>query len=98
RGTPVPLACPDCQGPLFEIKDGKLIQFHCLVGHTFSPLSLSAAHADALERALWITIRMLRERLSFQQVLAHKQPNGPQREPTRLAEEMATIERDITLL
>jgi len=98
RGTPVPLVCPDCEGPLFEIRDGELVQFHCLVGHTFSPVSLSAAHADALERAVWVTIRMLRERLTFQQLLAQKQPDGPPRSPAYIAEEVARIEQDIKLL
>ena len=57
-----------------------------------------AAHADALERALWVTIRMLRERLTFQQVLAKKYPEGPLATQTRISEDMATIERDISLL
>lgn len=96
QGVPVPLACPECSGPMYQVKDDKLVQFHCLVGHTFSPLSLTAAHADVLERALWMAIRMFNERLAFQHLLSEKQPtpNGS----THIAEDVAGIEQDISLL
>src|SRR5436189_86954 len=32
-GNQIPLACPECNGPIYEIKDGDLAQFECLVGH-----------------------------------------------------------------
>jgi len=62
-GNPIPLSCPDCDGPLFEVRNGKLTRFHCLVGHTFSPNSLTEAHSNALQRAIWKGIRTLNERL-----------------------------------
>ena len=41
----------------YETREGKLIKFNCQIGHSFSPESLTEAHTDALERALWIAIR-----------------------------------------
>jgi two-component system chemotaxis response regulator CheB len=95
NGVPVPLACPDCNGPLFEIKEGKLVQFHCLVGHAFSPISLNAAHADALERAIWVAIRTFRERLNIQRLLKAKQKNA---NLPLLGQDADAIEQDIELL
>jgi two-component system chemotaxis response regulator CheB len=95
NGVPLPLACPDCNGPLFEIKEGKIVQFHCLVGHAFSPISLNAAHADALERAIWVAIRTFRERLNIQRLLTAKQKNA---NLPLLGEDADAIEQDIQLL
>lgn len=98
-GMPVPWACPECQGPLFRVKDGDSLQFHCLVGHSFSSESLSAAHADALERALWVAIRTLKERLSLQRALVSKHSHRRARDlRQRFEEEAAAIEHDIEML
>src|SRR2546423_10827943 len=62
-GHQIPLACPECNGPLYEAKNGELAHFQCFVGHRFSPESLSDQHAEALERALWTAARKLKERV-----------------------------------
>jgi two-component system chemotaxis response regulator CheB len=99
KGIPVPMVCPDCSGPLYELKNGKLVRFHCIVGHSFSPVSLTDAHADALERALWVAIRTLKEKLTLQRMLVNK--HGNQQEAAlakRIAEDADGISRDIELL
>src|SRR5215470_4236578 len=60
-GNQIPVACPECNGPLYEVKDGELAHFQCFVGHSFSPESLSEQHTEALERALWTAIRKLKD-------------------------------------
>jgi two-component system chemotaxis response regulator CheB len=98
-GTAVPMACPDCSGPLLEVKNGKVIRFHCIVGHSFSPVSLSDAHADALERALWVALRTLKERLTLQRALVERHTNKQENElARRIAEDAEAIQRDIRLL
>jgi two-component system chemotaxis response regulator CheB len=67
----VPFGCPDCQGPLYEIRDGELARYTCEVGHSFSPESLDQAQKDALERALWIAARSLRERALAEPFFTH---------------------------
>ena len=64
-GLPTSFVCPECDGPLWETKPGRSLQFRCHEGHAYSPDSLSADHADGLERALWSTARTLDERASL---------------------------------
>src|SRR5215813_3119420 len=40
-GDQIPVTCPECNGPLYELKDGGIAHFQCFVGHRFSPESLS---------------------------------------------------------
>jgi len=60
--APAVLYCPDCGGALWEMQNGKLIQYRCHVGHVFSIDGLSSSQAEALESALWTAVRMLEER------------------------------------
>jgi len=53
--------CPDCGGPLSEIRHGELREYRCLVGHAYSPRSLLLAHSDGQERALWSAVKSLEE-------------------------------------
>ncbi len=68
-GTPIPLVCPDCQGPLWEFQEGKLERFQCLVGHRYNRKSLLAAHTEEVEQALWVALRALEERITLQRNL-----------------------------
>jgi two-component system, chemotaxis family, protein-glutamate methylesterase/glutaminase len=79
NGQPAPLVCPECHGPLWEAKDGKLVRYQCLVGHRYTSNSLLAAHNEALETAFWIALRTLEERILMQKRLAgHSQTAGQQ--------------------
>jgi two-component system chemotaxis response regulator CheB len=71
-GDQIPVACPECDGPMYEVKDGKLARFQCFVGHRFSPDSLSEQHTEALERALWTAIRKLKERVVLHKELVQR--------------------------
>ena len=86
RDDAVSFVCPECNGPLYETREGKLIKFNCQIGHSFSPESLTEAHTDALERALWIAIRTLNERIAIHEALAQQQR---ELENTLLAERLA---------
>ena len=99
EGNPIPMACPDCNGPLFEVTEGETVKFHCIVGHSYSPLSLSDAHADALERAIWVAIRTLKEGLTLHRALSDKHKTSSEKELVqRLGEDAERIEKDIKLL
>jgi two-component system chemotaxis response regulator CheB len=86
RDDAVSFVCPECNGPLYETRESKLIKFNCQIGHSFSSESLTDAHTDALERALWIAVRTLNERVAIHEALAQQQR---QLENTRLAERLA---------
>jgi hypothetical protein len=88
-----------CNGPLYETREGKLIKFNCQIGHSFSLESLTAAHTDALERALWIAVRTLDERIAIHEGLAQQQrelENTPLAD--RLAETASSATHDVKLL
>ena len=96
----IPVTCPECNGPLYEVKDGELACFQCFVGHQFSPESLSEQHTEALERALWAVIRKLKERVVLHQRLVErkKRNRGEEELRKRLEESVATAEGDLKLL
>jgi two-component system chemotaxis response regulator CheB len=56
-----PLTCPDCNGNLWEFREGEVLRYRCRVGHTYSLQSLQAAQDDSVERALWAGLRSLEE-------------------------------------
>src|ERR1043166_1987013 len=58
-GAPSGFICPECNGPLWESKNGKTPHFRCLVGHAFSPESLLAGESETVERALWTAVKTL---------------------------------------
>jgi len=98
-GEQIPVTCPECNGPLYEVRDGDLALFQCFVGHRFSPESLSEEHAEALERALWTAIRKLKERVVLhQKLMEHKRNKGEQELFNRLEESITTAQQDIKLL
>lgn len=74
-GAPAGLICPECQGPIWEVMEGKHSQFRCLVGHIFSPESFVAEEAAAVERALWVAVKTLQERSDLLGKLADKAAN-----------------------
>ena len=53
--------CPECRGPLSEVRDGGVTEYRCLVGHRYSPLSLLIAHSETEERELWSAVLALQE-------------------------------------
>jgi two-component system, chemotaxis family, protein-glutamate methylesterase/glutaminase len=57
--TPVNATCPECRGPLSFTNEP--VEFRCLVGHTYSAITLLQAHYEAQERALWAAVVVLEE-------------------------------------
>ena len=99
-GDQIPVTCPECNGPLYEVKDGELAHFQCFVGHRFSPESLSDQHTEALECALWTAIRKLKKRSGLHKKLVERRKRNKSEEELRkrLEESVATAENDLKLL
>jgi two-component system chemotaxis response regulator CheB len=71
-GTPTTLTCPECHGPLWEIKDGGLLRFRCRTGHAFTAETMMAEQSEALEEALWMAVNTLEESALTAERLAHE--------------------------
>ena len=98
-GDQIPVTCPECNGPLYELKDGEFALFQCFVGHRFSPQSLGEQHTEALERALWTASRKLKERIVLHGQLAERKRNKGENElRQRLEESVTTAREDLKLL
>ncbi|MCC6532642.1 MAG: chemotaxis protein CheB [Burkholderiales bacterium] len=91
--------CPECDGPLIEYREGNVERFECKVGHAFSLEGLGEAHADTLERALWIALRVLEDRAAIQRLRAKKFAEQEESRRARASSEIAAqAERDAKLL
>lgn len=61
-GSLVPMSCPECSGPLWQIDVDSVRRYRCHVGHGFTAKSLLNQQDKALEKALWAAMRMMEER------------------------------------
>jgi two-component system chemotaxis response regulator CheB len=66
--------CPDCNGSLVSIGQGR---FRCRVGHGWTPESLLAARDVEVEGALWVALRSLQEKARLARQLADRVGGGP---------------------
>ena len=71
-GTQSVFACPDCSGVLWEIQEGDLIRFRCRTGHAYSPATLLDAQEEGIEKALFMAIRSIEERLDLRRRLVEQ--------------------------
>ncbi|WP_043615584.1 chemotaxis protein CheB [Nonomuraea candida] len=62
-GELIAFSCPECNGPIYEQKNATTQRYVCRVGHAWSGDSMISAQSDAVERALWVAIQRLEERL-----------------------------------
>jgi two-component system, chemotaxis family, protein-glutamate methylesterase/glutaminase len=72
--TSIEATCPECRGPLSELREEDLVEYECLVGHRYSPESLLHAHAGTQERALWAAVVALEESRNLVRDVAPRLP------------------------
>ncbi|HEA19548.1 MAG TPA: chemotaxis protein CheB [Pricia antarctica] len=61
-GHQVPISCSTCGGPLWKMEDSKIDRYRCHVGHAFTQEALLKSQNEALEEALWVSLRTLEEK------------------------------------
>lgn len=64
--------CPECNGPMWLVEKGKLLHFHCRIGHSFSGQSLLVEKTMALESALWSAVNALKDKADISGRLAKR--------------------------
>ncbi|XVQ82952.1 chemotaxis protein CheB [Microbispora siamensis] len=57
------LTCPDYNGPLYEVASPPNGHYQCMVGHAWSTESMVDGQSEAVERAFWVAILRIEERL-----------------------------------
>jgi len=67
--------CPECNGPMWLVETGKLLHFHCRIGHSFSGQSLLVEKTLALESALWSAVNALKDKADISKKLARRTKN-----------------------
>ena len=104
QSKPGVFSCPECNGVLWEIDDGKMLRFRCRVGHAFSQGSMYADQGEAVERALWAATRALEERAHLSERLAERSREQKRhtaeeryRERAEASKANAAIVRDLLL-
>lgn len=61
-GHQVPISCPSCSGPLWELENTSIKRYRCHVGHSFTEEALLRSQNEALEEAFWVSLRTLEEK------------------------------------
>ena len=69
-GHLVPISCPECAGPLWQMEAGNIRRYRCHVGHGFTARALMATQDTALEQALWAAMRTMEERANLATTMA----------------------------
>ena len=64
-GAHAGISCPECHGPMWKIKDGKLHRYRCHVGHAYTAQTMLEGQIDAQETHLWQALRLMKERVSL---------------------------------
>lgn len=97
------MTCPECNGPLFEINDDKILRFRCITGHAYTAENLLAQQNEVFEAALFAALRILQERSNMLERMAGESAEKDNRQAGDLkkrAEESrkyASVIRDIIL-
>lgn len=66
--------CPECNGPLTEIKDGNLTRYRCITGHAYTAANLLAQQNEVFEAALFAALRILEERANLLDRMSNDNP------------------------
>jgi two-component system chemotaxis response regulator CheB len=71
--------CPDCAGPLFEIREGELSRYRCRVGHAYGGAEdVLEKNRDKLEDTLYFALNKLQENAAIAGRLAARAHKGGQ--------------------
>ena len=97
-GEPSGFTCPECEGPLWEIRDENLLRFRCRVGHAYTADDMLGGKLEALERALWVALNTLHESAEMSRRLAVEARARDNRRSEKYFEERARRTEDQAVL
>ena len=92
------LTCPDCSGPLFEIRDGELSRYRCRVGHAYGGAEdVLEKNRDKLEDTLYFALNKLQENAAIAGRLAARAHSRGQKMAAARFEERESRQHPETL-
>jgi len=62
---PSPFSCPDCNGVLWERREGDLERYRCRIGHGWSPQTVAHQQAERVDSRLWTVLKDVEEQAEF---------------------------------
>ncbi|HEX3747021.1 MAG TPA: chemotaxis protein CheB [Bryobacteraceae bacterium] len=75
--------CPDCSGPLWEQRQGKIVEYRCRIGHVYSPLTLKEVYDEAVEQSLRTAMVTLIESARLEDRLAPELDRDKAQQPQK---------------
>lgn len=78
------LTCPESRGPIWEERQGRIVEYRCRAGHAYSPSAFLKDHRDTVERTLWSPAVALEESANISESL---HPNSVRKPQTTLAKD-----------
>ena len=72
EGPATGFTCPECDGAIWETREGDVTRYRCRIGHSYSEDSMVSEQGAALEAALWSALEMLEERAELLRRVAQR--------------------------
>jgi two-component system chemotaxis response regulator CheB len=94
---PSEFPCPDCGGVLWW-EPGDPEHLRCRVGHAWSIWDLDLAQREDVERALWVALRVIEDRLSLHQRMGERALQKHPRTAQRHEAEARALQSEAALL
>lgn len=85
------LKCPECNGPIWEKRQGKIVEYGCRVGHVYSPLSFAKSFDAAVERSLWDSVVTLEQSAKIGELLGDEFTPAHAKHAQKSREQAATL-------
>lgn len=92
--TQTDLTCPECRGPIWVERHGRILEYRCRVGHAYSPQTFQSEHDRTVERSLWASLLALEESAELAEKRAAEE-GGAAVEEARVKRERAAALRKI---
>jgi two-component system chemotaxis response regulator CheB len=91
--------CPECHGPLWEIRDGPMLRYRCHTGHAFTAEAMMEAQEVEAEQMLWSLLRAHQQRAALARRLAEKEKELERHDlAARLSERAKDYQADADLV
>jgi two-component system chemotaxis response regulator CheB len=98
-GEPSVYTCPDCNGVLFRIREGRMDRFRCHTGHGYTAQALAAELVESSKSSVWHAAKTLQESTALlAESAARLLDGGDAAAAAVLRVQIADIERRLDML